>query len=282
MNIDFQKIIDVLKVVMPWMTGGFAGAILTYILNRRLTKKNQPELFVKTSVVNYALPKYQKAFTNLKVSYNGRTYDELSYHEISIENISERAVNTAPFIILFPKEARILGENFINEPIKHNVIHDQVDLESNQHRYIFEDLHPGDSCKIQLMVQNGALLSWHFRGLDNIKVTSSYGQSRQLFGDEFRLIVLGVAFYVMLGSIFLLGDMLRGALIVLMAPYLYRQFSQWRAELFQKKPNIVYGPIVMSDSGSVNLAYDPNTGTSSVNAKFSKGRNKSNISIKEE
>ncbi len=281
MNIDIQKVIDILKVIMPWLTGGLAGAVVGYMLNRRLAKKSQPALIVKTSIVNYTLPKHQKAFTDLKVSYNGRTYDQLSYQEINIENISERAVDTAPFIISFPEKAQILDENIVCEPIKHNVIHNQIDLESNQHRYIFEDLHPGDSCKIQLMVQSGSSLSWLFRGSDSIKVTSPYNQSSRLLTDEFGLLILGIAFYVMLGSVYFLGDMLRGALIVYMAPYLYRQLSQWRAELSQRKPNVVYGPIVMSDSGSVNLAFDPDSGTSSVNAKFSKRRNRTKVEIKQ-
>jgi hypothetical protein len=277
MQIDFQQILDVIKIIIPWLSGGLAGAILTYFLNRRLIKKNQPALIVKTSTVNYALPTYQKAFTNLKVSYHGRSYDQLSYHEINIDNISERAVDKAPFIISFPKAAQILDQNIISEPIRHTVIENQIDLESNQYRYILEDLHPGDSCKIQLMVQNGDSLSWLFRGSDTVKVTSPYGQSGRLLTDEFGLIILGIATYVMLGSLFFIGDILRGALIVFMAPYLYRQFSQWRAELFQSKPSIVYGPIVMSDSGSVKLAYDPDTGTSSVNAHFSKTQHRTKI-----
>lgn len=262
---------------MPWVTGGLAGAILTYTLNRRLARKNQAELMVRTSTINYDLPKRQSAFRNLKVSYNGRTYEALSYHEINIENVSERAVDAAPFIISLQKDAQILDENFISEPIKHNIVHNQVNLESYQHRYILENLLPGDSCKIQLMVQNGASLSWMFRGLDSIKIRTPYGSSSsgRIINDELGIIIMGLSFYIMLGSIFLLGDLLRGALIVFMAPYLYRVFSQWKKELFQKKPDIVYGPIVMSDSGSVKLSFDPDTGTSSVNAQFIKRQSKS-------
>jgi hypothetical protein len=231
---------------------------------------------VKTSIVNYALPKQQKAFTNLKVSYNGRTYEELSYHEINIENISQRVVNSAPFIITLSKDAQILDKNISCEPIKHNVIYNQDELEPNQHRYILEDLHPGDNCKVQLMVQKGTSLSWLFRGSDNVEVTSSNGELSQIFEDELRQIIFMLALYVMVGFIPLFADVLRGALIVSSSPYLYRVFSQWRTSLSQKKNGVVYGPIIMSDSGSIKLSYDPDSGASSVKADFSKGQKYTN------
>jgi hypothetical protein len=280
MNIDYQKVFDTLKVIIPWITGGLAGAILTFMLNRRLAKKTRPRLIVKSSSINYALPKHQKAFADLKVSYQGRAYDELSYHEIEVENLSQRVIQSAPFVISFPEKAQILDENILSGPIRHDIIHDQEELEPNQHRYSIKDLHPNDFCRIRFMVQNGEILSWYFRGSDEIEIDSAGKSNKGI--DDLQLVVLSIALYIACGSIPLFSDALRGALIVFNAPLLYRLFSRWRMENLQKKQGVIYGPIVISDSGSVKLDFDPETGASSVSAVLGKEQRKIKLRTKSE
>jgi len=146
------KFLDTLKTILPWLTGGLAGVTLTYILNRRLAKNIRPRLSVTISSVNYTLPKLQEAFKKLKVSYGNISYDRLSYHEIKIRNVSQRLVDSAPFIIVLPTSAEIVSDEISSEPLKLHISHDQNGLEQHQHRYILNEFHPGDSSKIRLLV----------------------------------------------------------------------------------------------------------------------------------
>ena len=69
-----EQVLSALKTAAPWFTGGLAGAVLTYLLNRRQARKNQPRLSVRVTRVDYSLPSHDEAFRDLQVSYGGTIF----------------------------------------------------------------------------------------------------------------------------------------------------------------------------------------------------------------
>lgn len=49
------KVWDIFKIVAPWLTGGVAGATLTFLLNQRAARRRQARVLVTTERIDYSL-----------------------------------------------------------------------------------------------------------------------------------------------------------------------------------------------------------------------------------
>jgi len=173
MQAALNNVVEVLKVVMPWVTGGLAGAVLGYFLNQRVAARARPRLLVTYDKVNYTLPKREQAFKDLRVSFNGTAYDRLVYHELEVANVSQRNLAAAAFVVDLGEGSTVLRERIDSEPIRLEVAQDQAGLEVYQRRYVARELNAGDSVKIRLLVEGGETLKWYYRGPEEARVVSS-------------------------------------------------------------------------------------------------------------
>ncbi|HEX5720516.1 MAG TPA: hypothetical protein VF179_30455 [Thermoanaerobaculia bacterium] len=258
---------EVATTVLPWLTGGLAGAILTYFLNRRLTKRSRPRLQIRVLNVNYTVPKHHESFAELQVSYAGNPYAELSYHELSVENISSRVIKEAPFVIQLGRNATILDLQMSSEPIPHEIVRNQDGLEAHQHRFTFRDLLAGDVGRIRLLIAGSEAFNWYFRGADEIDIISGEGGSVHKVEEDIRTIVAWIALYVLLGVIPTVASVLRSLLILLSGPYLFRLGAHWLRPLFGRRGPQAHGPIIVGQ-GRVLVEYNQHSGVSEIVANF--------------
>lgn len=257
----------IVRQVAPYLTGGLAGAVVTYLLNRRLARVTTPRLQVRARSVNYTLAQQTADFSGLEVSFEGTSYQELSYHEFRVENISRKMVRTSPFILAFAPHSRLLKMEMASEPLRLKYVHDQENLADNQHRFTFDELHPGDTVTIRILVAGGDTLSWIFRGADDVEVLGAGGLATDNLEEDFKRVAAWIALYVLVGVVPLVSAILQAGVIMAVAPYMYRLVLRLRGSRLFKAGSIV-GPVVVGDHGRVRVDFNPETGASSVSAEI--------------
>lgn len=271
MNGNINQYLEILKMIMPWVTGGLAGAILTYLLNRRLAKKSQKRLLVKTTLINYSLPSHNEAFKSLKVWYAGTNYDELVYFEFSVKNISQKVVASAPFILSLPKECSIIDKTTESTPVPISIDLDEKTLGSNMIQCTFGEMHFADTGKVGLLLSGITPVEWHFRGNDDVEIESEDLPSTISTERDLRDAILWIATYVFAGAVPFFSSMIQGILIFISVPFWVRTISRWRVRQSHVTSSVL-GPIIVSDSGRLSIDFDPRTGASSVAASFDNDR----------
>ena len=95
-----KQLLTVSIAIAPWLTGGLAGALLTYTLNQRASRKKQPHLRITTERVDYSIPAKDETLKALRVFYDGTSYECLALFQFKIENISDKTAKSTPFLFL--------------------------------------------------------------------------------------------------------------------------------------------------------------------------------------
>jgi hypothetical protein len=225
---DLSEILDFLKTIMPWITGGVGGALLAYILNRRLAKHSQMRLSIRNTVVNYDLPVHNSLFKPIKVSYNGIEYEHISYCELEVRNASQKVIPHNPFIIIIDKDATVVDRNVSFEPIAATYSTDQQNLEPNQYRYTFGPLHPKDIIKIGLLISGNPKFEWLYRG-DDVELITSDKQELIPLDKDLNVVIYLLAVYVLLDGVPFISLALKSILIIAAAPFIIRLIAKWRS-----------------------------------------------------
>ncbi|KUO78071.1 MAG: hypothetical protein APF81_25735 [Desulfosporosinus sp. BRH_c37] len=244
---DWSQIVSFLKLIMPWITGGVGGVILSYFINRRTEKKNKPRLLVKTSIINYSSPVQNDLSKTLLVSYGGIEYQDISYLELTLINNSQKTINETPFCVDLDESAEILEYQ-----VKINPIHYKVDpkkLQSNIYEFPFRHVKPGDTIRIGFLVSGGQnRIRGVYKGSQDIEQIDE-GKSGVISEDRdvYSLLMI-LATYVLLGGIPLVSGVLQGGLIIFAAPLVMRTISKWRSFNQNHYPNVHIENIKMSSS----------------------------------
>lgn len=214
---------------MPWLTGGFAGAILTFILNRRLERKRQARLSIVVSDIDYSLPSHQSAFAGLRVSYNGDPYDKLRYYQFRVLNVSQRTVCPVPFIFLFAKDASILDQSIESGPLKLNVECSREAKEENGIRCEIQAFKPGDYLQFNFLLSSTEGIKWFFRGADDVDIIATDRTSEVTEDGDFRDLVAAASFYVLLGALPLFAGIFQSAVVLFAGTIIRRMILRHRS-----------------------------------------------------
>ena len=99
------------------MTGGLAGAVLTYLLNQRATRRKQPRLLLAVQRVDYSISSKDEQLENLRVSYGGQTFDNLLLFQMEVNNVSDRTVQGTPFLLLLSEKSAVIDRSALVEPL---------------------------------------------------------------------------------------------------------------------------------------------------------------------
>ena len=244
---DWSQILNFLKIVMPWITGGVGGVILSYFINRRTEKKNKPRLLVKTSIIDYSSPAQNDLSKTLLVSYGGVEYHNISYLELTLRNNSQKTINETPFCVYLDDSSKILEYQVKINPINYEV--DLKKLQSNIYEFPIRHVKPGDTIRIGFLVSGGQKrIRGVYKGSQDIEQVD-VGESGVLSEDrDLYSLLMILATYVLFGGIPFASGVLQGALIIFAAPLVMRTISKWRLSNQDHYPNVQIENIKMSSS----------------------------------
>jgi hypothetical protein len=241
------------KTILPWLTGGLAGAILTYMLNQRSARRSQAGLVVRSRRVDYSFTGTHENLKELRVSYGGEAFDDLALYQIDVVNESSKTVADSPILVKMSEKSTVVEIATLTRPLNRESKWEAQP--GNPGAYIWNpgQLQVGDSGQLRVLVAAGGDISWVFRGSDSVVVLSSDRESPASFEADVRAIVVWVALYVLAGSIPLLGGSVKAALLLVSLPSIVRYAAKWRVLLgrfHQGPPRVVFN---VSEGGSMRV-----------------------------
>ncbi|CAG0926700.1 hypothetical protein PLCT1_00128 [Planctomycetaceae bacterium] len=255
---------NVVKLVLPWLTGGLAGAILTNLISLRNQRKRTPRLLIRSEQVDFSLTQRDSSLEGLRVSYAGATYDNLILFQVSLENISTKSTGPCPLLLTLGAPARVIDHESAIRPVNRPSDWHQEAHEPGAYVWDPGDLKPGDSARLKIVADAKGAVSWAFRGGDDVEVVATDRSSSQPFENEVHSVIgwLGLCFIA--SGIPLLGGALTGFLLVLAAPRIVKYAQFMRAQLNRPHHNLPPQVVVGSSDADVSVQYDAIEGQSVV------------------
>jgi hypothetical protein len=229
---------DLFKVVAPWLTGGLAGATLTYFLNQRIARRKQATLLLTTERVDYSLAARDEQLKELRVSYRGNEFDNLLLYQISIENVSSRTIQKTPFLLRFEKETVIVDQSSSTYPLSREIT--LVRQSGHECAYLWDagELKPRDSAKLKLLLAPTTQIGWSWRGDDEVDVTGYGRETVQSVERELRNVFVWISLYVLLGSIPLISGIAHATMLLASIPYIVSYCMRWWPLIPKREPRL--------------------------------------------
>jgi len=215
------------KVVAPWLTGGLAGAVLTYLLNQRAARRKQPRLLLTTQRIDYSIPSKDEQLKDLRVSYGGQTFDSLLLFQMDVDDVSDRTVKVSPFLLLLNEKSAVIDRSALVKPLdRETAWTSQVGHEG---AYVWDsgELKPGDQARLRLLVTPTTEVRWSWRGDDEVEITSYGRESERTLERELRDAIGWIALYIVLGIVPFFASAARALLLVMSSPYIVRYCLRW-------------------------------------------------------
>lgn len=254
-----QQVVALIKLVGPWLTGGLAGAILTYLLNQRSARRKQPRLILSTVRVDYSIPSKDEQLKDLQVSYGGKSYENLMLFQVDVENVSGRTIGKSPILFILNEKSLIIDRSSVVKPLNREALWLQQDGQEGAYIWDAGELKPGDSARLRLLLTPQAEIKWSWRGEDEVELVSYGRESENTLEAELRNAIAWVAIYLLCGFIPFFSEVLRSLFLVMSSPFIIRYLLRWWSIFSQRKRSLGYpGPIVIADSTSeVAVTTDP-------------------------
>jgi hypothetical protein len=218
---------DLFKVIAPWLTGGLAGAMLTYLLNQRLARRKQAKVLVKTERVDYSIAASDEHFKELRVSYGGTEFDNLLLFQLSIENVSSRTIQRAPLFLFFQQETRFVEQSSRTQPLRREIA--LVRQAGDESAYLWDagELKPKDTAQLRLLLTPTAPVDWAWRGDDDVEVITYGREATQTIERELRNVIIWIALYIFIGAVPFFSEIARALLLVVSTPYIISYCIRW-------------------------------------------------------
>ncbi|MGJ4882985.1 hypothetical protein [Bradyrhizobium sp. HKCCYLRH1065] len=246
---------DIFKLVAPWLTGGLAGAALTYLLNQRLARRKQARLQLTTDRVDYSLASRDEQLKELRVSYRGNEFDNLLLYQIRIENVSTKTISRTPFLLRLSQGTNVVDQRSMTYPLGRQTVFIRQD--GHECAYLWEagELKPRDSAELKLLLAPTTAIDCAWRGDDEVDVTGYGRETLQTTERELRDVLVWISAYVFLGGLPLVSGLAQGTLLLISVPYLLSYCVRWWPLISKREaPNV---NIVAGHSSSVALAIGP-------------------------
>ena len=230
-----QQLWTMFKVVAPWLTGGLAGAILTYFLNQRTARRKQPRLILSILRVDYSIPSKDEQLNDLQVSYGGKSYENLLLYQVDIENVSGRTIGNSPILFALSRSSSIIDKSTIVKPLNRETLWKPQDGQEGAYIWDASELKPGDSARLRLLIAPQTEIQWSWRGDDDVEVVAYGRESERSLETELRNVIAWIAMYLICGAIPFFAGALKALLLVASSPYIIRYLFRFWSLLSQSK-----------------------------------------------
>jgi hypothetical protein len=205
-----NQLVDLLKTIAPYITGGLAGAIFTLLSRIWTDKRNQKIIKFSTRKQKFSTPKnISDKFINpdeLSISYKNKNYSYLALYSVRIENTGIGAIENQKVIFTFPRKTDILEEECtFNVPLATCQIQNETNKETTIKDYSFGRIEKGDIINIDFFVDCESLDDIQFlpRGSDNVKyITGLRDENESELEQSIKQILFLLVFYILIDGFF--------------------------------------------------------------------------------
>jgi hypothetical protein len=217
--------LEAAKYLGPLLTGGLAGAVLTYILNRRAARRKQPRLLLTSERADFSIAATE--LRDLRVSYDGRVFDSLLLFQMKLENVSTRTINNTPILLLFNGNTAIVDKSFSAYPLNKGQSWTPQTGQEAAYEWNPGELKPGDWAGIRLLLAPSTEVDWTWRGDDDVEIASYGKEGVRTLEIELRDMIAWIALFIFVGGIPFLSGLLQGTLLFVSIPLIVRYFTRW-------------------------------------------------------
>jgi hypothetical protein len=205
-----NQLVDLLKTIAPYITGGLAGAIFTLMSRIWTDKRNQKTIKFSMRKQKFSTPKnITNQFINpdeLSISYKHKNYSYLALYSVRIENTGVGAIENQKVIFTFPRKTDILeAECTFNVPLATCQVHDEASKETTIKDYSFNRIEKGDIINIDFFVDCESLDDIQFlpRGADNVKyITGLRDENEGELEQSIKQVLLLLVLYILIDGFF--------------------------------------------------------------------------------
>jgi hypothetical protein len=265
MDPTVEKSWELFKTFGPLLTGGLAGAILTFLVNQRTAKRRLPRLTVAIRRIDYSVPN-ATGLRQLRVSYGAEAYEQLAFFSMSIHNDSSRSADKTPFLITIPASATIVDKSFAVHPVNRLPMWEAVISDAEAYLWDSGELKPGDSAELRLLLTEGTDVRWSFRGSDDVRIYSLESEPVESNNSLVIVSALWIAVFVAVGAIPYISALFRAGLIVLSLPFALRAAERMRGIITQWRRRQINSAVVVNTAphDRLQMNHDASTGILSL------------------
>lgn len=238
-TVDTSRILDVLKLIAPYITGGLAGAIFTLLARIVTDKRRRKQLRLDINKQRFSLPKQSPegglSSKELVVSYKGEGYANLALYTIKLENSGYGGITGQKIVIIFPKKTEILEE--LKRPSVSTIkMQDEITISDDAitKTFSFERLEKHDQVMMSFLLNCEAieLIQCKPRGVDDVDYVIGDSESKSEVQQDFNRLLLYASAFVLFGAIDIFGSILKAFTLFIAIPTILRLANTF---LFQRE-----------------------------------------------
>lgn len=241
---------ELFKVITPLLTGGLAGATLTYILNQRNSRRKQARILLTTECIDYSVAGKDDHLNGIRVSYRGTEFNNIMLYEINIENVSIKTVPKCPFLLFFERDISVVDWSTLTRPTDRETNWTQQHGHENAYLWDAGELKPGDSARLRLLLAPTTSINWSWRGDDEVEVTSSGREAGQTVERELRNVIFWISLYIFFGTIPFFAGMAHALLLIVSMPYIVSRCIRWWPTVTSRRRDA----LTVNAGGEANVA----------------------------
>jgi hypothetical protein len=228
-SIEASPLIDFLKTVAPWITGGLAGAILTLATKYWSERSRRRIINVDIRKQRFSLPDLisQDVYSpdELTVSYKDKKYDHLSIYTVLLKNIGYSGVNGLELVVSFPTRTLLVDSFLTTSPT--SIFHQEEDRFSDQKPekvFKFDRIERDDNITISFLLNCDELdkIQCLPRGIDDVEYfIGEKGYQTEIQQTAYKLLIY-LAVFISLGAVPIVWSVLQAFVVVLATPSLMK------------------------------------------------------------
>jgi hypothetical protein len=173
-------LINLLMIIVPFLSGGFAGAVFTYLIKKRTEKKNRKILSVQITDIPLSIPDLSNdnnlPIDKLKLSLDGNTYDNIRAYNMIVKNVGFQSIEGLKLVFKSRDKVSLIKDLILTEPLSiecnQNILNDN---DGTEIYYSIGRLEREDKVKIALLLNSTPQneLKCITRGVDDIDILTA-------------------------------------------------------------------------------------------------------------
>lgn len=246
-----------LKTIMPWVSGGLAGAILTLSVKMWSERRRKKILQIETELRRFSLDSETTddvaSKQGLKVSYSGHDYNHLLLYSFKLKNTGYGAIADQKIVFLFSPETNVLKERVQVSPLSIPFTTNIVKTENGEEKHFdFNPISNDAEITITFLVDSASseAIKIFPRGSDDIEYSIDDRASQNLFESDIKKLFNYLVFYVLLGTFPIIHGALQAGVLLLSLPTIMRIV---RHSSVNSKKTIAIENLRVEDGSIVNI-----------------------------
>lgn len=232
----------------------FTSILLTLWFKSRSEKKRLKKLLILSSTTKISAPIpnqfHDVSFEDMKISYKGQEYENLSVFAAQIKNIGIPAIPNQKVHLTIPLDAQIIESDEEKSMESINVTKGEISGKNKKEIiYEIDRLENNDVFSILYLIniKNEEEIYCEARGVDDIE----YHHKDEFDRPEIEKLLIYIAAFIFLGMIPVLSNLFQAVIVLMASPLI---INLYRSHINRKENSgnsvIVHGGIRVDESGN--------------------------------